>query len=485
MALQIYSSLTRRKEPFEPADPNKVGMYVCGPTVYDDCHVGHVVGPLVFDTIAKWLKAKGYGVDFVNNITDIDDKIIHRSLKTGEPWLEITKRYTQQYFDILNELNVTEVSSHPKCSDFIPQMIEYIKDLVDRNKAYQAEDGVYFDVAQQKGYGKLSSRKLEDMQEGSRIEVQGGLRHPADFCLWKYSKAGEPSWESPWGAGRPGWHIECSVMSCSLLGDTFDIHGGGDDLKFPHHENEIAQGEAHGGDYAKLWMHNGLIQYEGVKVGKSDPRMKDPNFSKQFNVFHIFETYGSATLRFLILQGHYRRPFDFAPQAFESAKKALDKLLQAIIEYGDMDLIPITAENDLLAMPLPAECVNMRREFCNSMDNDFNSGAAMGHMFSMLKLVKNMNNEDRSQVMQVIQQMNYILGITNPKLLNQYKEKLAHAASGGNDKFEAVMRLLIECRQRARINKDFELSDHIRDELQKAGLVLLDGKDGTSWEQKD
>jgi cysteinyl-tRNA synthetase len=202
-------------------------------------------------------------------------------------------------------------------------------------------------------------------------------------------------------------------------------------------------------------------------------------------VFHIFETYGSATLRFLILQGHYRRPFDFAPQAFESAKKALDKLLQAIIEYGDMDLIPITAENDLLAMPLPAECVNMRREFCNSMDNDFNSGAAMGHMFSMLKLVKNMNNEDRSQVMQVIQQMNYILGITNPKLLNQYKEKLAHAASGGNDKFEAVMRLLIECRQRARINKDFELSDHIRDELQKAGLVLLDGKDGTSWEQKD
>ena len=232
-------------------------------------------------------------------------------------------------------------------------------------------------------------------------------------------------------------------------------------------------------------MHNGLIQYEGVKVGKSDPRMKDPNFSKQFNVFHLFETYGSATLRFLILQGHYRRPFDFAPKAFESAKKALDKLLQSILDYGDISMIPITLEKDLLEMPLPFECISMRREFCNSMNNDFNSGAAMGQMFSMLKLIKKMNDKDRSNTMKVVQQMNYLLGITNPELLVKYRDQVKLSASDQNDKFDAVMQLLIECRQKARVNKDFELSDYIRDELQNAGLVLLDGKEGTTWEQKD
>jgi len=485
MPLQIYSSLSRRKEPFAPIDPQKVGMYVCGPTVYDDCHVGHVVGPLVFDTISRWLKAKGYGVHFVNNITDIDDKIIQRSQRTGEPWQDITKRYTQQYLDILSELNVTEVDAHPKCSDFIPQMITYIEDLVKNDRAYLAEDGVYFDIAKQKDYGKLSARKLEDMLAGSRVDVQKGLRHSGDFCLWKLSKPDEPAWASPWGEGRPGWHIECSVMSSSILGDTFDIHGGGDDLKFPHHENEIAQGEAHGGDYAKVWMHNGLIQYEGVKVGKSDPRMKDPNFSKQFNVFHLFKTYGSATLRFLILQGHYRRPFDFAPQAFEGAKKALDKLIASMLELGDSSVSAISTESELLLLPLPLECNAMRQAFCESMDNDFNSGAAMGQMFSMLKIMKRLEVNAQRQTMRVIQQMCYLLGITSPEKLKaeQCKPKQENEAAG--DKFNAVMNLLIECRQHARVQKDFALSDRIRDGLQKEGIVLLDGKEGTTWEIKD
>lgn len=485
MSLQIYSSLSRRKEPFQPINPEKVGMYVCGPTVYDDCHVGHVVGPMVFDAISRWLKAKGYGVNFVNNITDIDDKIIQRSQRTGEAWEEITKRYTQQYFDILKALNVTEVDAHPKCSDHIPEMITYIDDLIKKDIAYPANDGVYFDVVKHKDYGKLSARKLEDMLAGSRVDVQSGLRQAGDFCLWKFSKPDEPSWESPWGAGRPGWHIECSVMSCSHLGETFDIHGGGDDLKFPHHENEIAQGEAHGGDYAKVWMHNGLIQYEGVKVGKSDPRMKDPNFSKQFNVFHLFETYGPATLRFLILQGHYRRPFDFAPQAFDGAKKALDKIIQSILELGDIDMPAIKTEKELLDMPLPTECIAMRRGFCDGMDNDFNTGAAMGQMFSMLKLVKKMSDEDKTSTMKVIQQMTFILGILTPDHLKEAKDNPASESKELGGKFDAVMKLLIECRQRARANKDFELSDLIRDELQKEGLVLLDGKEGTSWEIKE
>ena len=267
--LFIHNTLTRTKQPLEPLVPGQIGMYVCGPTVYDDCHIGHLMGPILFDAIARWLIARGYRVRFVNNITDIDDKIINRSLATGEPWESITQRYTAQYLSYLKRLHVVTVTDHPRCSDYIPSMISYIEDLMTKQRAYAAADGVYYDVQRQQSYGKLSGRKLDDMKAGSRIERDAALHHPGDFALWKQAKPNEPSWESPWGRGRPGWHIECSVMSHDTLGATFDIHGGGDDLKFPHHENEIAQGEAHGGGYARCWMHNGLIQYDGVKIGKS------------------------------------------------------------------------------------------------------------------------------------------------------------------------------------------------------------------------
>ena len=244
MILRLHDTLERRQIDFVPLDPGgPVTFYTCGPTVYDDCHIGHLMGPVVFDTVARWMLARGLRVRFVNNITDIDDKIINRARETGEAWDAIAERYTQQYFGYLHDLGVETITDHPRCTEYVPQMIAFIQELMDDDIAYVADDGVYFDVHRHEGYGKLAGRKLEDMQAGARVEAQGGLRHPADFALWKGVKPGEPSWESPWGPGRPGWHIECSVMSSELLGRAFDLHGGGDDLKFPHHENEIAQSE--------------------------------------------------------------------------------------------------------------------------------------------------------------------------------------------------------------------------------------------------
>ncbi|HAT12041.1 MAG TPA: cysteine--tRNA ligase [Planctomycetes bacterium] len=307
MPIVLHNTLTRRAEPFVPLQPGQVGMYVCGPTVYDDCHIGHLMGPAIFDAVARWFAARGHRVRFVNNITDIDDKIINRSRETGEPWQVITERIIAQYNGWLAKLHVVTITDQPRCTQYVAQMVRYVQELVAAGRAYTAPDGVYYEVTKQPGYGKLSGRRLDEMEAGARIERDAHLHHPADFALWKLAKPGEPSWPSPWGDGRPGWHIECSVMSSELLGRDFDIHGGGEDLKFPHHENEIAQAEAHGDGYARCWMHNGLIQFEGVKVGKSDPRMKDAAFRKQFMADHLIGTYGAPTIRFLLLSGHYRR----------------------------------------------------------------------------------------------------------------------------------------------------------------------------------
>ncbi|MBI5853278.1 MAG: cysteine--tRNA ligase, partial [Planctomycetes bacterium] len=266
MVIRIQDSLSREKRDLVPLEPGLVRMYVCGPTVYDDSHIGHLMGPVIFDTIARWIRARGYRVRFVNNITDIDDKIIQRAQRDGDDWRAVAARYTEQYFALLRELGVTTITDHPRCTDFVPQMIGFVRELIEAGRAYQTADGVYYEVGRQPGYGKLSGRRVEDMIAGARIEAVEGLRHPADFALWKAAKPGEPSWDSPFGPGRPGWHIECSVMASELLGRSFDIHGGGDDLKFPHHENEIAQSEAHGDPYARSWMHNGLVQFGGRKV---------------------------------------------------------------------------------------------------------------------------------------------------------------------------------------------------------------------------
>ena len=476
MPIQVYNTLTRRTEPFTPLVAGQVGMYLCGPTVYDDCHIGHLMGPVLFDAVARWLAARGYRVRLVNNITDIDDKIITRALTTGEPWDSITQRYTAQYLGYLKRLHVVSVTDNPKCSEYIPQMVAYIADLIAKGRAYVAADGVYYDVLKQPGYGKLSGRKLDEMVAGARIERDSTLHHPADFALWKQTKPGEPAWDSPWGRGRPGWHIECSVMSNATLGATFDIHAGGDDLKFPHHENEIAQGEAHGGGYACCWMHNGLIQYEGRKVGKSDERMKDPAFRKQFQADHLLDTYGAATVRFLLLQGHYRRPNDFAPSALTAARTALGRIHQ---QLGTLLAQPGTPQLDeVLARTIPSASVPLRAAFAAALDEDFNTGMAIAQLFSLLAEAKKATGTEQTTILTLVRDLGRILGLFLPE------DAFGQTNAAADDTTLAgVMGLVLELRQTARANRDFATSDLIRDRLKAAGITVKDSKDGATWER--
>ncbi len=481
MPIVIHNTLTRRSEPFAPLRQGEVGMYVCGPTVYADCHIGHLMGPAIFDAVARWLTARGHRVRFVNNITDIDDKIINRSRETGEAWQAITERIIAQYNGWLAKLHVRTITDQPRCTQYVAQMVRYVSELVATGRAYAAADGVYYDVLKQPGYGKLSGRRLDDEEAGSRVERDAHLHHPADFALWKLAKPGEPSWPSPWGDGRPGWHIECSVMSSELLGRDFDIHGGGDDLKFPHHENEIAQAEAHGDGYARCWMHNGLVQYEGVKVGKSDPRMKDPAFSRQFMADHLIGTYGAPTIRFLLLSGHYRRPIDFAPAAIGAAKTALTRLLKQLGARASAPAAVADAAGlaALLATALPPVADKARSAFCAALDDDFNTGAAIAQLFTLASEANKATGAEREAVLDACAGLGRILGLFQPGDL----EVLAGNTGGaGDERLAKVMGLVLELRQKARANRDFATSDVIRDQLKAAGITVKDGKDGATWE---
>jgi cysteinyl-tRNA synthetase len=481
MPIVLHNTLSRRSEPFVPLHEGQVGMYVCGPTVYDDCHIGHLMGPAIFDAVARWFTARGHRVRFVNNITDIDDKIINRSRESGEPWQAITERIIAQYNGWLRQLHVVTITDQPRCTQFVPQMVRYIEDLVGKGRAYAAADGVYYAVTEQPGYGKLSGRRLEDMEAGTRIERDAHLHHPADFALWKLAKPGEPSWPSPWGAGRPGWHIECSVMSSELLGGAFDIHGGGDDLKFPHHENEIAQAEAHGDGYARCWMHNGLVQYEGVKVGKSDPRMQDPAFRRQFMADHLIGTYGAPTIRFLLLSGHYRRPIDFAPSAIAAAKTALTRLLKQLGTRLDAPatVADAAALAQLLQLPLPPSADAARSAFCNALDDDINTGGAIAQLFSLASEANKAEASQRATILDVCCGLGRVLGLFQPGDLAALSLR---AAGSGDERLNQVMSLVLDLRQQARANRDFATSDLIRDRLKAAGITVKDGKDGATWE---
>ncbi|HEX3135503.1 MAG TPA: cysteine--tRNA ligase, partial [Planctomycetota bacterium] len=436
---------------------------------------GHVAGPILFDAVARWLRARGFAVRFVNNITDIDDKIINRSIATGEPWDSITRRYTAQYLGYLKRLHVVTVTDHPRCSDYIPPMITYIQDLIAKGRAYVAADGVYYDVEKQNGYGKLSGRKLDEMKAGARIERNASLHHPADFALWKQAKPSEPSWDSPWGKGRPGWHIECSVMSHETLGETFDIHGGGDDLKFPHHENEIAQGEAHGGGYARCWMHNDLIQYDGVKVGKSDPRMKDPAFAKQFKADFLLDTYGAATVRFLLMQGHYRRPNDFAPAALSAARTALGKLHRQLGVL--LDEVGHASLEEILARPLSEVAARLRHDVVAAMDDDFNTGAAIAALFGLMGEAKRATGQEATVLLCLVRDLGQLIGLFQPGDGADTVEQ----QQAGDALLAPVMDLVLSLRQEVRARRDFATSDRIRDTLATAGITLKDAKDGATW----
>ena len=476
MTIQLYDSVSRTKRPLDPLQPGKVGMYVCGPTVYDDCHVGHLMGPVVFDTVARWLLARGHEVRFVNNITDIDDKIINRAIESGEDWSTIAERYTAQYLGFLKELSVVTVTDHPRCSEYVQAMVDFIADLVAGDMAYQASDGVYFDVSQHEGYGKLSGRKLDDMLAGARIQASEGLRHPADFALWKNVKPGEPSWESPWGPGRPGWHIECSVMSSQLLGRTFDIHGGGDDLKFPHHENEIAQSEAHGDGYARHWMHNGLIQYEGRKISKSDPRMQEESFSQQFQARWLLDRFGPSAVRFFLLRTPYGRPVDFGPKVLDGAQKGLIRALKLLAPVLDQE-----SDRDLeaiCAVPLEENLDKARASFCTAMDDDFNTGEAIAQLFTLARDLREVPEEARTPGLEVLRDLGRILG-----LFQLGDTGLGEGLGEGGDQalLGKVLGALLSVRETARSASEFATADGVRDLLVAQGVDVNDSAEGAAW----
>ena len=475
MTIRVHDSLRRARVPLEPLEPGVVRMYVCGPTVYRDCHIGHLMGPVVFDTIARWLRARGYRVRFVNNITDIDDKIIDRAREAGEGWKDVAGRHTEQYLGFLQELGVETVTDYPHCTDYVPQMVSFVQDLVDADRAYETSDGVYYDVCKQEGYGKLSGRRIEDMQAGARVEASAELRHPADFVLWKKAKPGEPSWESPWGPGRPGWHIECSVMSSELLGSSFDIHGGGDDLKFPHHENEIAQSEAHGDGSARLWMHNGLVQYEGRKVSKSDPRMADEDFARQFQARWLIDHHGAPAVRFFLVRSPYGRPVDFGPDALGSARRGLDRLHRQLgpllDEPGEPDL------DELLARDLPEELGEHRARFCAAMDDDFNSGEAVAELFSIANAAKGLEGDQGDAALRLLRDLGRVLG-----LLRAGDAEATGPGSSADERLGAVLDAVLAVRSEARVRQAYDTADGVRDLLVAAGVAVHDGPQGSTWE---
>lgn len=477
MPIRIHDTLTRQTQVFEPLVPGRVSMYLCGPTVYDDCHVGHLMGPVVFDTIARWLAVRGYEVQFVVNITDIDDKIIQKAGKTGQTWQQVAQHYTQQYREFLQELGVTTITDQPHCTHFVDQMVAFIQDLIDAGKAYDAPDGVYYRVLEQPNYGKLSGRKIEDMQAGARIAAQDALEHPADFVLWKKAKPGEPSWESPWGPGRPGWHIECSVMSSEINGPEFDIHGGGDDLKFPHHENEIAQSEAHGDGFARLWMHHGLVQFGGRKIGKSDARMQDADFSKQFNARYLLDTYGAPAVRFFLVRSPYRRPVDFEPSALDAARTGLVRLYRQLGELLDEE--SAVQPEEVLSRAVSSELQTLRAAFCEAMDDDFNTGEAVAALFQLAALANHQSEAEQAGTLRLLRDLGRLIGLFQPGDLKRVEQ----AGIAEDSELAHWVEQVLTARAQARSDKDYARADALRDALKDAGISVLDAAEGTSFER--
>ena len=491
MTIRVHDTLGRALKPLDPPGDEPLGLYLCGPTVYADAHIGHLMGPVLYDAIVRWLRVRGYAVRFVNNITDIDDKIIRRAQETGEDWRSIATRFESRYRGYLAELRVDTITDHPRATDYVPQMIEFIQALVAEDQAYRTSDGVYFDVQRKRGYGKLTGRKLEDMRSGERVAASEELRHPADFALWKAAKPGEPSWPSPFGAGRPGWHLECSVMSRAILGTRFDFHGGGDDLKFPHHENELAQSEARGDAFAEAWLHHGLVQYQGSKVAKSDARMADPAFAQQFQAKWLIDTYGAPTLRFFLLRGHYRRPIDFQPESLDAARKGLGRFLDLLGDALEEPLRPGGYGPDALSAAkeaAPAALSTYVDAFEAALDDDFNTGAALAHLFRLKELLE--ARADRGSApdegvgdhaRRLAVELGRLLGLFHPG----DRERVRGAAGGADEALAGALELLIGLRTDARADKDFATSDRIRDGLLAAGIELRDGPEGTVWARTD
>jgi cysteinyl-tRNA synthetase len=457
MSLRIYNSLTRRVEPFSPIEPGRVRMYVCGITVYDLCHMGHLRMNMAFDVVYRWLRVSGLDVTYVRNITDIDDKIIKRAVERGISIRQLTDEMTADMHEDFGAVGLLRPDIEPRATDYVPQMLSLIERLESRGLAYRSEDGdVNYAVRKFEGYGKLSGKSLDDLRAGERVAVDGGKKDPLDFVLWKAAKPEEPA-DAKWPGGpagyhegRPGWHIECSAMSCALLGESFDIHGGGADLQFPHHENEIAQSQGAGYPFARYWLHNGFLNVDGEKMSKS--------LGNFFTIRDVLRKFDGETLRYFMLRTHYRSPFNFSDVNLDDARNALRRLYTALDSF---ELGEALGELDW-AQPQAAV-------FRAAMDDDFNTPAAVSVLF---ELAANANRGSLDDA-RLLKQLGAMLGI-----LQQAPRQFLQAGSGLDD---AAIQLQIAARAAAKAARDFAQADRIRDELLAQGIVLQDSPSGTTW----
>jgi len=493
MALRVYNTLTGEKESFVPLTPGKVGMYVCGVTVYDYCHIGHARAGVAFDIIFRYLKYSGYDVTYVRNYTDIDDKIINRANQEGTDYRTIADRYIKAFDDDMGRLGLASPTVEPKATDHISGIIRIVETLIAKGHAYTSDGDVYYAVETFPDYLKLSGRNLEEMQAGARVEVGDKKRHPMDFALWKASKPGEPWWPSPWGNGRPGWHIECSAMSMEFLGKTFDIHGGGKDLVFPHHENEIAQSEAANGcQFVRYWLHNGFININAEKMSKS--------LGNFFTIREVLKKYDPETLRFFLLSAHYRSPIDFSDQNLDDAQSGLERLygcLAALDEILDgLAPSPVVVELENLTpvgLELQEKLNQFVPRFVEAMDDDFNAAQALGVMFETVRSTNRFLAEMKeltplslsliTQVRNLFVEVGTVLGLFTTRPAAWLEGIKSAKADKINITADEIERLIAE-RAEARGAKNFKRGDEIRDLLSEKGILLLDSAQGTTWNVK-
>jgi cysteinyl-tRNA synthetase len=473
MGLRIFNTLSRKKEPFETVVEGQVRMYVCGPTVYDQAHIGHAMSSIVFDVIRRYLEYRGYQVRHVMNYTDVDDKIIARSKELGQDPIQLAQHYVEQYDRHLQELNLLPPDVRPRVSDEIDGIVGMVKGLIEAGHAYGVNGDVYFDVGSDPHYGKLSGRKLDEMQPGARLEIDERKRNPADFALWKAAKPGEPSWESPWGRGRPGWHIECSAMSLHHLGDQIDIHGGGNDLIFPHHENEIAQTESlTGQQFSRYWVHNGMMQLNGETMSKSTGNM--------LPIAEFLQQSEADVLRLIVLNSHYRTPLAFNSEIAEAAARGVDRLRTAMKPdqaTGDGGFTGEGGAGSSEVEKLLAQAAERaQQDFRVAMDDDFNTPQALSSLYELVRSVNQARDAGVSQAalaaaQDTLGELGGVLGL-----------RLA-SGTAPDPKLAALVEMLVEIRDELRAAAQWELADRIRQRLADQDILLEDGKHGTSWRQ--
>jgi cysteinyl-tRNA synthetase len=483
--MRVYNTMTGRKEAFQPLVPGRVGMYACGVTVYDNCHIGHARSAIVFDAIRQYLRYRGLNVRFVKNFTDIDDKIIGRAKERGIAWDALAEQFTEKYYEDMRRLGVEDADVEPKATEHIPEIIAIVQGLVDKGNAYVVDGDVYFEVGTFAEYGKLSGRLLEDMQAGARVAVDERKRNPMDFALWKSSKPGEPAWESPWGPGRPGWHIECSAMSLKHLGETFDIHGGGADLTFPHHENELTQSEAYTGKpFVKYWVHNGFITVDKEKMSKS--------LGNFFTIEDILAKFDPEVIRLFLLGTHYRSPIEFSDEQLREAETSLDRIYLTVGRAGIFLALP-EAKKDKApgAEEFGATVENFRARFEEAMDDDFNTAQAIAHMYELVRELnrfldgKPVGATARTLVERALKELHAAGGVL--RLLTRSTPEWYRAIMPFHvtDLTPELIDARIEDRKAARAAKSWAEADAIRDELAAKGVLIEDQPDGaTTWRVK-